>query len=201
MHPALTPLAYDTGMRTWLLILFVAGGCKGDSKPPAATVVAPKDAAAIRVVADAAPPADAEVDEYAWLDSEAIGPLKLDMLDADVIKSLGKPKQQSAVVEEGATGEFITEWAFPGISLEMGGETSSGPFKVRSITVQKPSKFATNKGIKIGSTLAELEKAYARSTENNDDPDQYLVGSVYGGMLFGLANGKVSSIFLGAMAF
>ena len=81
----------------------------------------------------------------------------------------------------------------------MAAEKKKGPFKIASISVMKPPH-ATARGIKVGSTLAEVAKAYPRNVEEGGDPNHYLVGSVYGGLLFKLEKDVVIEIFLGAAA-
>ena len=73
---------------------------------------------------------------------------------------------------------------------------------MRSIEVFTPSTLSTSRGVKIGTPASELPAFYLRNVdEGRDDPNEYLVGSVYGGMLFTLKDDTVVSIFLGAMAF
>jgi hypothetical protein len=203
-------LIYRAAMRIWLAVAVVVVGCKknaeqagpspGSGSQAVAAVAA--DAAVTVAPPDAAAPAGpAPIDEDTLLDVEAIGPLKLRMPEADVIELLGKPAQRSKVIEEGATGLFVSTWTWDGVAMHMAAEAKKGPFKVATISVGKPPH-ATARGIKVGSTLAELEKTYPRSTEEgNNDPSLYLVGSVYGGLLFRLKDGAVTEIFLGAMAF
>ncbi|HTL38309.1 MAG TPA: hypothetical protein VL326_34500 [Kofleriaceae bacterium] len=211
-------------MRMWILVVLAAFGCEGKKNAEkggsaagsqVAVAVAPGDAVAApvadaAVVVDAAAAVDARVlsdpktlDYEHLLDWETVGPLKLGMSGTTVIKLLGQPKKQSFPVEEGATGQFVSDWEWPqGIVLGMAGDKRSGPFVVRSIEVFAPSTYGTSRGVVIGTPLGELPKLYMRNIdEGRDDPKEYLVGSVYGGMLFTLKDDKVVSIFLGAMAF
>ena len=201
-------MIYRRAMRIWLAVLLVVVGCKknAEKSPPSAgsgSQVAAADAPAPVVAPatpDAAPSGPAPIDEEKLLDSESIGPLKLGMADADVIKVLRAPKRKTPVLEEGATGSFVSDWTWDGVALHMAADTKKGPFKVASISVGKPPH-ATARGIHVGSTLAELAKTYPRATEEgNDDPNIFLVGSVYGGLLFKLEKDVVTEIFLGAMA-
>jgi hypothetical protein len=85
--------------------------------------------------------------------------------------------------------------------LEMAGEKRTGPTRVRLITVEAPCTYATKRGIKIGSSLADVGRAYPKSDEGSDDPTLFLVGSPYGGMLFETKGDVVVKILLGPMAF
>jgi hypothetical protein len=68
------------------------------------------------------------------------------------------------------------------------------------ITVSKSNRFATAAGIRVGSARAAVEQRYHRSSEPIKD-DQFLVGSIYGGLLFSFDGGVVSSISIGPFAF
>jgi len=58
------------------------------------------------------------------------------------------------------------------------------------------------KGIHIGSSEGETIHAYQREYNPGDSQKGHLVvaGSIYGGVLFTIVNGRVSKIFLGAAA-
>lgn len=160
------------------------------------------DAAVAKVVVDA-PVVTEGVEPPGILDTESLGLLKVGSEQAEVVRTLGPPKKKSKVQEEGATGDFVSDWTWDGAGISMAGETKTGPWKARLITIKKGSKLATVKNLHIGSTRAEVEKAYTRSEEDDGSkPDQYLVGSLYGGLLFVFdkAN-KVSEISMGAFAF
>lgn len=205
------------GMRMWIAIAVMLVGCeKKPSKPtPAqgsgsAGVVAgdaaPADSAPVVVAGDATPAIDAgppPLDTEHLLDTETIGPLRLGLDDRAVVKILGDTKKKTFPQEEGATGELVSDWTWPsGVTLGMASDKRSGPFHVRSIALSAPSTYKTSRGIGIASTLAELSAQYPRNTEEgSEDDNQFLVGSVYGGELFTLVDGKVATIFLGAMAF
>jgi len=190
------------------LVLAVALlACKQDPKPPpAATPPAPPpvvvDARVAQVPADA-PVATEGVEPPSILDTESFGAVKIGSEEAEIVRTLGPPKKKSKAQEEGATGDFVSDWTWDGASISMAGETKTGPWKARLITIKKGSKLATIKNLHIGSTRAEVEKAYTRSEEDDGSKkDQYLVGSLYGGLLFVFdkAN-KVSEISMGAFAF
>lgn len=173
-----------------------ASGSGSAALPPADASVS-ADAAG-----QAAPPgAPAPIDADTILTTEAIGPLTIGMTDAAATKVLGRTKQTTPSQEEGATGEFASDWSWPGVTLGMAGDKRTGPVKVRSITVEAPSTYATRRGIKIGSSLAEVGRAYPKSDEGSDDPTLFLVGSPYGGLLFETKADVVVKIFLGAMVY
>ncbi len=211
-------------MRTWLVVLALVG-CKkgqeaapsqgsgssvqvapGDAQPGDIATVSP-DAAAVSDAAKAAGPAPIDADKL--LDVEKIGPLRWDLPEADVIKALGTPQRKKAPEQEGATGMFVSTWTWPDIDIEMAADQAKAPWKVRLVTLKAPtgpqargpSTYATARGIKLGSSRADVAAAYPKSDEGGDDPNELLVGSPYGGLLFVFKDNVVAEMVLGPMAF
>jgi hypothetical protein len=188
-----------------LVLAVVLLACKQDPKPPpAAAPPAPPpvviDAAVAKVTADAWVEGQ-EVPSI--LDTESFGAIKVGSEEAEIVRTLGPPKKKSKAQEEGATGDFVSDWTWPSAAISMAGEAKTGPWKARLITLKKGSTLATSKNIHVGSTRAEVEKAYTRSEEDDGSKkDQYLVGSLYGGILFEFdkAN-KVTVMSMGPFAF
>jgi hypothetical protein len=170
-----------------------------DDRPPSApvaVVVAPVDAAqpepdAAQVVASKA---------AAWdFDSESFGQLRPGLGGDRFKKQLGKPTSTTPPQNEAATGSYVTTWDWPGITMELYGESGKGPWTVRTVSISAPSALTTRRGIHVGSTRAEVLAAYPGTATHQD---QYLVGTPYAGMLFFFdGNGKVTSMSLGAFAF
>lgn len=142
-----------------------------------------------------------------------IGGLALDATEADVF-ALGE-KETLGNLAKGkdeiwdAFGEAVQPWSFigSGFSADMVSGEIGAPKTVLSITIEAPSALKTEHGIGIGSTKNEVIKAYADyKTEKEEaehleaEGNKRLVGSIYGGMVFTLEEGKVSRIFLGASA-
>ena len=149
----------------------------------------------------------AEVDpDAAWkmLNAERLGELRLELPEKDVLKLLGKPEKQSKVVLQGADGMYVQTWSYPakGLEFTMSAEKKAGPKTIATITAFPPCNFSTKKGIKIGSAETEARKAYAAwaDRESASQKDSFVAGSIYGGIIFNFAKGKVSRIFLGAAA-
>jgi len=134
---------------------------------------------------------------------EKIGELRLLAPAAAVKKLLGPPAQKGKVVSEGADGSFVQRWEYPaqGISIEMAAARRKGPQKVASIAVKAPCALKTSRGIGIGSTVAELTRIYGAEKNAEDSTEErFVAGSIYGGVLFGLKEGRVVTIFVGAAA-
>ncbi len=139
------------------------------------------------------------------LKSESLGGLRLDLLEKEVIKLLGEPAKRGEVTLQEADGNYVQDWDFPekGIEISMSaGETKTGPKKIFSFTASVPCKLATKAGITIGSAESAVREAYAGQVDRDTpaSPESFIVGSIYGGIIFNLEDGKVSRIFFGAAA-
>lgn len=134
---------------------------------------------------------------------ERLGELRLYAPASTVKKVLGPPEKKSKIVEQGADAMFVQRWEYParGISIEMAAASRKGPQKVAFIDVKAPCALKTSRGIGIGSTLAELARAYgAEKNAEESSEERFVAGSIYGGVLFGLKDGRVETIFVGAAA-
>jgi hypothetical protein len=141
----------------------------------------------------------------AMLRTESLGGLRLGLPEKDVIKLLGSPAKRGKLVYQEADGNYVQDWHYPdkGVDLVMSaGEKKSGTKTIADITAFAPCTFATKKGIKIGSAESAVRKAYAEyaDPEPGNEPGIFVVGSIYGGIIFNFAEGKVSKIFFGAAA-
>lgn len=130
---------------------------------------------------------------------EPIGVLALGGSVKLVGQALGKPSSQTPVALRGETNRYETKWQFAkeGISLELASETEKGDLKIISIGMTAPSEQKTKRGIGIGSTRAEVEKAYADvvADEPVADPSSFYAGHAPGGLLeFAFTDNKVSEI-------
>lgn len=137
-------------------------------------------------------------------EGDSLGSLKLGQSAEAVTKVLGKPASKGKEVHWEAIGEWVQEWHFPkqGLTLAMNSEKKGGPKTILNVTAEAPCKLATARGIQIGSTEAEVAKAY-RAVQNKEESEPgklFVAGSVYGGVLFHLEAGKVIQIFIGAAA-
>jgi len=203
-------------MRAIALVILVVGCRHDDPSPHRATPPAPQVAAVVQPqpaqLADAAIPDAAMPDatvpdasddpDFSFYDGEAIGPLHVKMTDKELIAVLGKPRSRQKPSEEGATGEWVGSWTWAGASALVVSDTRNGPRTARDVSVIAPSTYATKRGIHLGSTRPDVERVYPRSPEDQQqDPDSYVVGSVYGGLLFTFAHDRVTSISIGVFAF
>lgn len=139
--------------------------------------------------------------------AENLGGIKIDMAEKNLMKLLGQPKKKSAMTFQGGTGEYHQTWLYPDKGLEItlsAGESKTGAKKVALFTASSGCSLTTTKGIKIGSSEADVRKAYG-SFEDKENAsatrkDSFVAGSIYGGIIFNFKDNKVSSIFFGAAA-
>lgn len=139
------------------------------------------------------------------LDNESLGRLRIGLSESQVRTVVqGKP-QKGENIFWGANGEYGQQWHYPaqGLTLQMMSSTLDGEKVIGSINIMAPSILKSQLGIEIGSTEANVLKAYgkyrATNTDDFSEPGRvFVAGSIYGGMVFTLYKGKVSEIFLGA---
>ena len=143
-------------------------------------------------------------DGEADVSDEPFGKLALDLKSARVIEVVGEPKSKGEDVLMEATGEWVQEWAFPakGLTLMMGSGKQGGAKTVWSITADRKCELATARGVRIGSSEAEVKNAYRKvyNVEESRAGETFVAGSVYGGVIFEFEKGKVAGIFIGAAA-
>jgi hypothetical protein len=139
--------------------------------------------------------------------AENLGGIKIDMAEKKLVDLLGQPKEKSALTLMEATGDYYQTWRYPGKGLEItmsAGENKTGAKTVALFTASKGCSLTTTKGIKIGSSEADVRKAYG-SFEDKENAsaarkNSFVAGSIYGGIIFTFKDNKVSSIFFGAAA-
>lgn len=148
-----------------------------------------------------------ELDEEAraaFVAKETLGDLKLGMTEKAVKAALGEPESKGKEEEWAATGDHVQKWVYAGrgIELQMASIKKGGAKSALMITARAPSKLVTRKGVGIGTTEAEVIKAYGpyEDKENSKRGATFVVGSIYGGVIFTFEKGKVSEIFFGAAA-
>ncbi len=122
---------------------------------------------------------------------------------SDVVGVLGAPTEKTLVIDEAATGEIVSTWtwASKGVQAKMTASSTSGPFSLGSLTISSPSALKTVQGIGLGASSAEVRTAYDGLINSEESTsDTVVVGSIFGGILFTIADGKVTQIFVGAAA-
>jgi hypothetical protein len=135
---------------------------------------------------------------------QRVGPIRTGMNAADLIKLLGPAKLKSKPAIWEATGMMMMDWRYPdkGLTVSLGRRAveREGELNVEDFTVSAPSAWKTPQGIGLGSTAEQVRKSYAGKIDKGSGSQQIVVGSVYGGLIFRLKNGKVYEIFVGSAA-
>jgi hypothetical protein len=115
-----------------------------------------------------------------------------------------KPPRRGPVKLFGADGLYHQTWTFSGagVELDLASASPTGLKTVEAITISSPCKFQTSREIGIGTPAAQALKAYkAAYNKQESKPGESLVfGSVFGGLIISVKDGKVSGLFLGAAA-
>ena len=133
---------------------------------------------------------------------ENMGPISIGISAEDTLKILGKPEQKSDARIWGADGLEHQSWSYPTQGIELGMVQKEGKQSVAGISIKSPCDFKTQRGIQIGSHAPEVHAAYKNEINpQNSNPESTIVaGTVYGGIIFGLKDNIVTSIFIGAAA-
>jgi hypothetical protein len=143
-------------------------------------------------------------EDFHVMNSESIGALKISMPAAQVSKLIADHPSLGRMEEWGADGNFHQKWTYGALGLEIGmaSDSRKSAQTIDSISVKAPSLLQTQRGIHVGSSEADVLKAYKGdiSKEDSKPGAQVVAGSIYGGLIFGIKNGVVTSIFLGAAA-
>lgn len=139
---------------------------------------------------------------FELMERETLGDLKLGLKASDVIRLLGVPSTKSKNEEWDADMEYHQSWQYPylGIELDMIGKNETAK-TIHMITIANPCAFQTSKGISIGSSYKSVRRAYSEAYNPDlSNEDTIVVGSIYGGVVFGFENNLVHYIFIGANA-
>ncbi|MCW6036567.1 hypothetical protein K4A83_09875 [Spirulina subsalsa FACHB-351] len=138
------------------------------------------------------------------MQSETLGGwLKVGLPASAIVDQLGDPPQKGEAVFWGAIGTYVQQWDYPsqGINLQMESEESDGEQRVLHLTLSSPSNLKTRQNIGIGSFRTEVEQAYQEYGQvTPDNPNTFIAGTVYGGIIFEFEDDQVTHIFIGAAA-
>ena len=132
--------------------------------------------------------------------NEAVGFLKIGLAAAEVLAGLGEPADKSPIRIWGADGLEHQKWRYPAKGIEFDMVKRDGAFLVNMISITTPCEYKTKQGIGIGSSVKEVQAAYPNQLNPAVNDTKLVAGTVYGGIIFGLDGGVVSSIFIGAAA-
>lgn len=145
-----------------------------------------------------------DIDEFCLLREERIGSLYIGLGEKEALAAIPCPVNKGKETYLAATGDYGQKWSFPacGVELDMVSGAKGGPKTITAIVVSQPSTLVTSRGIGIGASEDDVLGAYQpfldRSTTRRGRT--IVAGSIYGGLIVSLAQGKVNEIFLGAVA-
>ena len=132
--------------------------------------------------------------------NEAVGFLKIGLAAAEVLAGLGEPADKSPIRIWGADGLEHQKWRYPAKGIEFDMVKRDGAFLVNMISITTPCEYKTKQGIGIGSSVKEVQAAYPNQLNPAVNDTKLVAGTVYGGIIFGMEGGAVSSIFICAAA-
>ena len=133
---------------------------------------------------------------------QQLGKLRLGLKESQV-SGLGKVASSSKPVVEGATGLTVQTRTYPaqGLTITWSREKAGDPWVVDRFSAAAPNKWKTPQGIGLGSQAEQVRQTYGALLDAEAcGPEQLVVGSIYGGVMFTLKQGKVIRIFVGAAA-
>ena len=130
--------------------------------------------------------------------NEAVGFLKIGLAAAEVLAGLGEPADKSPIRIWGADGLEHQKWRYPAKGIEFDMVKRDGAFLVNMLSITTPCEYKTKQGIGIGSPAKEVQAAYPNQLNPAVNDTKLVAGTVYGGIIFGMEGGAVSSIFIGA---
>lgn len=140
---------------------------------------------------------------FALMEKDGAGALRLGVSEAEVLALFSDPDEKSAANIWGADGLEHQDWHYVqrGIELNMI-KNKDGRQVVNRILIKSPCDLKTKRGIGIGSTVPEVQNAYKDEINPQDSKvsAKLIAGTIYGGIIFSLKDGIVSSIFIGAAA-
>ena len=145
-----------------------------------------------------------DLDEFCLLREERIGPLYIGLGEKEAVAAIPCPVSKGKETFLAATGDYGQKFSFPacGVELDMVSSAKGGAKSVTAIVISQPSQLATSRGIRVGSSEDEVMAAYQPFLDRGATRrgKTIVAGSIYGGLIISLAQGRVNEIFLGAVA-
>lgn len=139
---------------------------------------------------------------FRLIEEEKVGEIQKGVDLNKIVEFLGEPEEISEPVFSEVDGETYQTYAYKskGIHIVFLIKSDS-THEVSQYEITEPCILHTSNGIGIGSTYADVQKAYGNLINPQESNNEIIVaGSVYGGMVFNLENKKVDRIFVGASA-
>lgn len=135
--------------------------------------------------------------------AEAIGELRIGHSAAQLRRQLGAPAEHDREVFSEATGTYQEQWEYPerGLTFILSSKKRGGAKSVAAIKARPPCRRASRRGIRLGSTITEVRRAYAKQERKElSDPEHFIAGSGAGRIYFKITDGRVSLVCIGTLA-
>lgn len=138
-------------------------------------------------------------------DRERIGGLGRGATPAEVAAELGRPHHATEGALAPATGSIQSAWHYDGATVifdlnqaKLRRGVRPG-WRVDAIDIREPSTLRTARGVGIGDKAEVAQRAYGPWIDKEDSiaHESLVVGSIYGGLILTLREGRVTGIFLG----
>lgn len=134
-------------------------------------------------------------------DRETVGPFHEGMNADAVVAAAGEPATKAPFILLEATGEYVSEWAYPDADLVLtlaSGTEAGTDATVWGIDCGASCGHPLPWGLAIGSSRAEVEAVYGEHFDAAaTDEHTFVAGSVYGGSFYRFEGGRVTGIFIG----
>ncbi len=130
---------------------------------------------------------------------EGFGGIKAGIHSEEVIAILGEPDIKSEIKYVSEDDSNRQTWIY----MDKGCELSfyvfdDSTWQVESYSLNQNSILRSERGIGISNTTEEVRLAYEQELARQQGEEQIIVGTLRGGIVFWLTEGKVSNIFVGS---
>lgn len=153
-------------------------------------------------------PVDGAPDEWAVLRSETIAGINHGLPEARVRALLGEPDEDGKIARDEVDGAWIRTLRYRerGVSVTLAAWERRGPWGARMVIAGPPAAghepARSRRGLGIGDRRADVVARYKdlAAPEDEQYEGSYVLGSVYGGLIFYFEDDVVTGMLLGAAA-
>ncbi len=140
-----------------------------------------------------------------WED-ETLGPLRVGMLEPELVAAIGEPPSRPPFRVMEATGERLAVWAWPSLGVTTTMIEEPAGARVAAIDLAAPCTFLSGRGgVGIGTAYDDVLAAYAELPSGpdplprtDDARERVTIGDAYGNLSFRFAAGQVHEVHLGS---
>ena len=142
-------------------------------------------------------------DSLGFVYEELGGWLKMFLDQKTVIDSIGLPETKDKDRLYAYDGSYGQNWYYKtkGIYLYLESDSTNLPKNICGITIKSPCKLKTKTEIGIGSDENKVREKYSKKINRDfSDEENIVIGEYCGCTVFKIKKGKVTEIFIGAIA-